>query len=253
MKRLKLLLMMLALLGMMAAVVVFRSPYAPVVGGPADIEVLWEIEDTRTESKEPLVTAMENHGVPLAYDKENNTFYCTLGMENGDAWPELHLTVANAGGVNVLFSDDYTYDWCDEAIAEGYTYELMAYTDTQYSYFNMVFTGLPTVSLSYEGEMTTVDIPVSFEMGSYGNDHLVSAGRAHLRGDGSLAWTQKKGYKVEFTRRTDGTKKVEQTVPGFGKQSEILLLPMAFDETLMLDRLSWDMYEVITPDRKSVV
>ena len=90
--------MMLVLLSLMTAVVVFRSPYAPVVGGPVDIEVLWEIEDTRVESEEPLVTAMENYGTPLAYDRENNTFYCTLGMENDETWPPLHLTVSNAGG-----------------------------------------------------------------------------------------------------------------------------------------------------------
>ena len=245
MKRLKLLLMMLALLGMMAAVVVFRSPYAPVVGGPADIEVLWEIEDTRTESKEPLVTAMENHGVPLAYDRENNTFYCTLGMENGDAWPELHLTVANAGGVNVLFSDDYTYDWCDEAIRKGYSYELMAYTDKEYSYFNIVFTGLPLICIDVDQEITDEDAPAFVNMSVYGDQAVSTSARIHRRG-GLSRGSEKPACKIEYTRKADGTGKVALKTPVLGNTDEMLLLPMPFDRLLMRDRLSWDIYGQMT-------
>lgn len=148
MKKLKLLAAMLALCGLMVIAVVLGSEYAPVVGRYREIEELWEIEDEREESVEPLVTALENHEVPLAFDRESNTFYCTLGLENGAEWPELHLTAPGARkGTAICFADDYTYDWCDEAIREGYAYQLMAYTDSEYAYFNLVFTGLPLVML----------------------------------------------------------------------------------------------------------
>ena len=110
MKRLKLLLGMLVLSAVIVAAVVYGSPYAPVVAPAADIEAIWAIEDTREESWEPLVTALENHGVPLAYDEANNTFYCTLGMGNTDVWPDIHLTAPGAEGVSLTFVDDYTYD-----------------------------------------------------------------------------------------------------------------------------------------------
>ena len=103
MKRLKLLVLMALLVCVMAGVVYHASPLAPVVGGPVEIEALWEIEDTREESEEPLVTALLNHGVPMAYEKNENTFYCSLGLENAEEWPELHLTVQNAPGVTVCF------------------------------------------------------------------------------------------------------------------------------------------------------
>lgn len=248
MKRWKLLLEIVLLLGMMATAVYFGSSYSVVVDGVKEIEALWEIEDTRQESEQPLVTVLMNDGVPLAYDREENTFYCSLGLEQGGEWPQLHLTAPDAQGISICFSDDYTYDWCSDAIAEGYAYELMAYSDTEYSYFNLVFTGLPIVTITHEGSMTTEDIPVSFAMNCYGGEAFASPGRAHLRGDGSLMWSQKAGYKVEFTRRTDGTGKIAQNVPGFDRTDEVLLLPMPFDETLMLDRLSWEMYGLITPD-----
>ena len=251
MKRLKLLLLMAMMLLLCAGVVFYASPYAPVAGGPVEIEELWAIEDARQESEMPLVTALENFGVPLAYDKNENTFYCSIGLENGEEWPELHLTAPRAKGVSICFSDDYTYDYCSDAIAEGYSYELMAYTDTQYSYFYIVFTGLPVVSIHAAEEMTTEDSPIHFAMGVYGEGGMNGPARAHLRGDGSLAWTQKKGYKVEFTRERDGVGKVLRNVPGFGQQDSLLLLPMSFDETLMRDRLSWAMYGKVMPQTES--
>ena len=96
-KRLGLLAVMAALFVMAAAAVWVGSPYAPVIApAPQEIEVLWDIEDARQESDKPLVTALENHGVPLAYSEAENRFYCTLGLETGDDWPQLHLTAPGA-------------------------------------------------------------------------------------------------------------------------------------------------------------
>ena len=51
------------------------------------------------ESEEPLVTRLFCNGAEAAYDAESNTFYCTLGLENGEEWPEIKLTTAkNVGG-----------------------------------------------------------------------------------------------------------------------------------------------------------
>ena len=112
MKKIKLLLAMLMLAAMIVATVVLSSPYAPVVAPPAEIEAIWDIEDAREESEEPLVTRLHNNGVPLAYDRGNNTFYCTLGLGHEDIWPDIHLTAPGAKGVRLCLVDDYSYDWC---------------------------------------------------------------------------------------------------------------------------------------------
>ena len=109
---------MLALLALLAAAVCAGSPYVPAAQkAPEDIEAIWDIEDAREESDVPLVTALEMNGMPLAYDAAENTFYCTLGLEDGEAWPELRLTAPGAKGVRLMFADDYTYDWRSEAVA----------------------------------------------------------------------------------------------------------------------------------------
>ena len=118
---------MLALLALLTAAVCAGSPYVPAAQqAPEDIEAIWAIEDAREESDVPLVTALEMNGVPLAYDAAENTFYCTLGLEDGEAWPELRLTAPGAKGVRLMFADDYTYDWRSEAVAEGYAYQVLA-------------------------------------------------------------------------------------------------------------------------------
>lgn len=248
MKKLILLLEMIALLLVIAAVVLLRSPYAPQVQPVRDIEELWAIEDTRQESEAPLVTALENFGVPLGYDKESNTFYCTIGLDNGDEWPEMKLTVPGGAGVNVCFVDDYTYDWCQDAVAEGYEYELMAYTDTEYSYFYIVFTGLPIIKLDAYGEIGLEDAMGVCTVAAGKDDSIAKATvRTHLRGDGTFRYLDKKSYKIEFARGAKGS--VTMDVPGIGQTKAINLLAMGFDETYMRDHLSWDVLARVMPDK----
>ncbi len=251
MKKLELLVLMALLVCVMAGVVYAASPYAPVVGAVREIEELWAIEDARQESEEPLVTALLNHGAPLAYDRNENTFYCAIGLDHGESWPELYLTAPDADGISICFSDDYTYDSCAQAVAEGYSYELMAYSDTHYSYFYIVFTGLPMISIDASQEIGISDVPAAFAMTSPEAGALIGPSRVHLRGDSGLVWTDKPGYRVEFTREADGTKKVSRNVPGFMQTDAILLLPMALDDTLMRDKLSWDMYALLSPHTES--
>lgn len=249
-KRLKLLAGMLALLALMTVVVYVASPYAPVVSqAPEDVEVLWAIEDTRQESETPLVTALSNHGTPLAYDAAANRFYCTLGMENGESWPELYLTAPGADGVSLIFSDDYTYDWCADAIRDGYAYQVMAYNDTHFGYFEIVFTGLPQMQIMTKGqELSTEDSDIRIVMSAYGESPLDSTARVHLRGASTLLF-DKQSYKVEFTRERDGmAKKIELPVPGFGMADDLALLPCWHDETKMRDRLNWDLWAQIAED-----
>ena len=250
MKRLTLLAGMIAMMALLAAVVVLCSPYAPVMGSaPENIEEIWAIEDARTESESPLITALENNGVPLAYDAAGNTFYCTLGLENAEDWPEIHMTAPGAKDVRLCFVDDYSYDWCVDALRDGYAYQGIAYTDTEFSYFDVVFTGLPQLCIDTRGqEITTEDSPVYVTAAAYGKEPLLSTGRIHLRGASTLLF-EKQGYKIEFTRERDGgAKKIEVSVPGFGAADDLALLPCWHDETKMRDKLNWDMWAQLRED-----
>ena len=249
MKRLKLLLGMAALACAIGLTVKYGSAYRPVVGPVREIEAIWAIEDEREESEEPLVTRLFCNGAEAAYDAESNTFYCTLGLENGEKWPKIKLTTAKnvGGGLTLCFVDDYAYDACADAIQDGYAYQIMAYTDETYSYSDVVFTGLPIFSLHTAEEITTEDTPAALNLAFGNGERLEANARAHLRGNASLVRLDKHSYKVEFTRTEDGKKKIPQNVPGLGQTDEIILLAMGFDPNMVRDRLSWSMIERIWP------
>ena len=241
-KRLKLVGAILALCVLAAAAIWTGSPYAPVVApAPQEIETLWEIEDTRQESGTPLVTALENNGVPLVYMEEENRFYCTIGLENGDSWPEIHLTAPEAKGVSLVFSDDYTYDWCSDAVKDGYGYQILTYTETEFFYTEVIFTGLPIVTIDTGNEpITALDTQAQIGMRFFEGKMVDALGRVHVRGDRSVTWKPKAGYKIEFTRGGDSGK-VLRSVEGLGDVENAILLPIAIDNTMMRDRLSWDL------------
>ena len=211
MNKLRMLAAMIALAALIAATVIFASPYAPVVQPVRDIEEIWAIEDTRQESEEPLLTALENNGVALGYDWYENTFYCTLGMDNTDAWPSIHLTAPEAKGLEICFVDDYTYDWCSDAICDGYPYQIIAYNDEYFSYSQIVFTGLPIVCMSTNEDIPAhVDVAAKLTMSFSANEGISSYVRTHKRGATTLRDKEKNGYKVEITRGSDGSRKTQQ-------------------------------------------
>ncbi len=248
--RFRLLLAMVALALVMAGVVAAASPYAPAAApAPEDIEEIWAIEDAREESDAPLVTALTMNGMPLAYDAQSSTFYCTLGMDNGEAWPQMRLTAPDAKGVHLMFVDDYTYDWCSDAIREGYAYQVIAYTEKAYSYFSIIFTGLPQLCIYTDGqEITTEDTNIRVTVAAWEEEPYASSARMHLRGAVTLS-AVKKGYKLEFLRERNGsTKKTEVNVPGFGMADDLVMLSCLKDDTKMRDKLCWDLWSEIAAD-----
>ena len=230
--RLKLLMGMLAMAALLICAVALFSPYAPVVGPLMEIEEIWAIEDAREESKAPLVTHLENNGMRLGYDAEENTFYCPIGLDNGETWPELRLTAPDAKGISLCFADDYSYDWCWNAVSEGYAYQILIYNDEAFSYANIVFTGLPVMTLYTQAEITEADVSGDVAYASPEGGFSAYA-RAHLRGGASRI--QAKGsYKVDFTRGLNGSALVN--VPGIGQAEEVILLACTADPTMMHDR-----------------
>lgn len=241
MNRLRLLLLIACLAALLTAAVCFGSPYSPVVDPVCDIEEIWALEDARSCAEAPLVTSLSLNGVPLVYDAQRNTFFCTLGLEQSDVWPDLHLTAPDAEGVNICFVDDYSYDACSDAIYSGFPYELFAYTEEEYAYFSIVFTGLPLLSLTASAEIGVEDIPAHVTLSAYDAAPVVSNARVHRRGGLSLT-ADKPGYKIEYTRMADGSRRTPLQTPALGLTDGFILLPMPFDQTLMRDRLSWDLY-----------
>lgn len=219
------------------------------VGEMIDIEDAWAIEDERQEAQMPLVSRMYNGESALGYDAGSDTFYCTLGMENGENWPELALSVQDAPGVTVCWIDDYAYDFCADAIREGCRYELLAYTDTEYAYFGVVFTGLPIVMWHTYDETVVIGdeyVQGSASVSSAQHEAVNSDAQIHLRGGGYPKPVDKPSYRLEFhgLSRKGRDKTSDYAVLGMDLDSDWLLLSVAVDRTTVINHLCWEMWRM---------
>jgi len=214
-----------------------------------ELEDAWAIEDTRTESETPLLAGMRNGDHEMGYDEESRTFYCTIGMETGEEWPELALFAQQAAGVKdlrVAWIDDYTYDYPADSVRDNWRYELIAYTDDAYEYIGVVFTGLPIVSLRVEGGTEALGeeyIPARMAVSGAGYEGINSGAMIHLRGGGFVKEYPKMSYRVELhTLDTGGDTKNDVSVLGMPADSDWILISNAADEYCARNELAWSIW-----------
>ena len=212
-----------------------------------DIQNCWALEDQRTYSESPLVCAMRNGDSVLGFDSASNTFYCTLGMNTQETWPQLSLYAepAVSDPVEIAWVDDYTYDTCADAIREGYRYEMIAYTDHFYTYFGIVFTGLPivTVHTQEDAHFSENYIPARICISSAEHEAVVSASQIHLRGGGQLSSPVKKAYRFELHDLTGNTdQKRYEKLLGMNVDSDWLLIGSPGDSTAVRNSLCFDLW-----------
>lgn len=214
-----------------------------------ELEEIWAIEDEREESETLLVTGMRNGDQELGFDAESGTFYCTVGMEAGETWPELALFAQGQDGqenLRVVWVDDYAYDYPGDAVREGWRYELMAYTDTQYAYIGVVFTGLPLVTLSVDGGTETLGEEYTagrMAVSGAGYEGINSGALVHLRGGGFVKEYPKFSYRVELhTLSAHGDEKNDLSVLGMPADSDWLLISNAADSTCARNELAWGIW-----------
>lgn len=217
------------------------SAAAPMI----DIEDAWAIEDARSEAQQPLVWEMHNGSDELGFDAASNTFYCSIGSSL-ESWPELALTLRGEEGVQAAWIDDYAYDFCADAVREGYRYELLAYTGREYSYFGVVFTGLPIVTLHVDdvSELGETYIPARVGIAGAGYEAIDTAALTHLRGGGFDKGIDKPSYRLELHRLSDKgkDKKSKLSVLGMDEDSDWLLVSNAGDASCVRNELAFELW-----------
>jgi len=210
-----------------------------------EMEEAWAIEDSRSEAAGPLVTGMYNGASELGFDRDDNTFYCSVGI-NREEWPELHLTMRGSDGVRVAWIDDYVYDSCSDAVREGYRYELLAYTRTEYCYFGLVFTGLPIVNIEFdeEAELTREDQSARISISSQEYEAINTPALIHRRGGRFDDDAEKASFHVEFHEISakGKDKKPELSVLGMEADSDWLLISHEGDDSCMRNELAFDLW-----------
>lgn len=223
-----------------------HTPVEPMI----ELEDAWAIEDERSEAEQALVLGMRNGADEMGCDSESRTFYCTLGMDGAEDWPELELFAQAAEGaqnLRVAWIDDYSYDYRSDAIREGYRYELLAYTDTAYEYIGVVFTGLPIVTLHVHGGVDALGeayTPARAAISGAGYEAINTAAQVHLRGGGFPQQYPKHSFRLEFYNMSEknSLEKNSQSVLGMEPDSDWLLISNVADDSRVRNHMGWELW-----------
>lgn len=226
---------------------------------PMEMEALWEIEDTRTQSETPLLLGMRNGAQELGYDKESRTFYCTIGMNTQGEWQGLDLFAQPAmegENVRVAWIDDYSYDYPEDSVRDGWRYELLAYTDTAYEYIGLVFTGLPIVTIHVQDGTEIGDeyVPGRAAISSAEHEAIDTGMWIHTRGGNYTFDIDKKSFRLEFhTIGENGKdKKLDLGVLGMPEDTDWLLLANNKDPSGINNHLCWELWSDMNREKPAL-
>lgn len=207
-------------------------------------ESIAKIEENLNLTTENILQNLMFNGEALPYDAESSTFYLPLSMESED-WESGELTSA-VDEVSILFTSDFTKVEKLDAIANNESFTFLAFTNEEYRYYNIVFTGLPIMNITInEGSLSD---SASIDMSLYSSDTKSdwvqhSMANIRVRGNTSRSYP-KKAYKLELTKYDNSGTLVNNDLSllNMREDNDWILYAMYNDDTKIRDKLSIDIW-----------
>ena len=210
---------------------------------PAMAEEIW---NTKTRVERFDFGSLMCNGIQVAIDRNEKDFYIPLDMNNPE-WETLTFT-SGKPEYQILFQNDFTGYDKQELIASGTPIEFLVYTDTEFSTYEIIFTGLPIMDIStYEGIEHQKEIAgnaVFYDTDFSSNGEVASAYEGHVRGNTSTLYP-KKGYKINLINRIDENTVENKKLPLYGMRNDDdwILYALYSDESKIRAKLSIDLWD----------
>ena len=188
--------------------------------------------------KEVLKAQILYNGFPVVYEESSNTIYISQNLYK-DRWTG-KLKASNG---RLKIKEDEFVDKKAEALEKGHAFTLYWYDEEAYWKYNLVFTGMPMISLkteNFENESTeiwagTVEVYDSYRTGM---EYHKSDCTFNIRG-GSTRSFPKKGYKVELINE-------KTSFEGMRKDDDWILNSLYDDAGLIHNMTSMKVWDEIT-------
>ncbi|MFA9375950.1 MAG: CotH kinase family protein [Lachnotalea sp.] len=211
------------------------------VGTQQDMD---EIEQNTTLTTENILQNLIFNGEELPFDTDSSTFYLPLSMEEED-WEYGDFSSGDEG-VSILLEDDFNNVVKKDAIANNESFEFIAFTDQEYRFYHIVFTGLPIMNITInDGTMEdSAQIDMSLYAASTKSEWVKSSmANINVRGFTSKEFP-KKGYKLELTKfdSSGNTVNNDLSLLNMRKDNDWILYAMYNDSTKIRDKLSIDIW-----------
>lgn len=185
------------------------------------------------------------NGIQVAVDIMEKTFYIPVNMET-EEWETMEFTSGNPE-YQIVFWEDFTRYNKKDVIANAREIEFMVYTDTEFSTYHLIFTGLPIVDISTDyGILNQKEISgyaAFYDTNFLAQGIKTSSYHGNVRGNTSTLYT-KKGYKINLTKKDQDGSVINNKLSLFGlrEDDDWILYAIYNDDSKMRAKLSIDLW-----------
>lgn len=203
-----------------------------------------QIKAARKENPSLAFSCLLCNDVRVPFDDAEKTFYVPIDMEE-DIWESLSF-MSGQPEYKILFSEDLMQNDKREVVSEGKKIPLLVYNDAEYSWYYLVFSGLPIIDLTTDAGMWQENIEgmaVFYDTDFTVNGVKESSYLGHIRGNTSRMYP-KKGYKLNLVKDTASDTRVNNKMALFGmrEDDDWILYAIYNDETKIRDRWCIDLW-----------
>lgn len=197
-----------------------------------------ELADRAADKEMQEGSEIRFDGHPLAFDQDSNTYFIPQSLSE-EHWKG-RLTTERG---KLYFSEDEYFRNKSQAIAEGHVFKLYQEDEEGRSEYNVVFTGMPVISLTEEGSMPEGEETVSYgTVFVYDQYHSAAPFQStnctyNIRGGSSYGYA-KKSYKLNLDNKN-------MSLLGMRKDDDWILNALYDDAGLIHNKLSVQMWREI--------
>ena len=144
------------------------------------------IKESRTENKNLRLEDIKFNDYKLIIDEKNNTIYYSLVNDSQNKYnPKVEYSTNNKN-VKLAFSSD---EITDEKVKSNYQFKIMIYNEKEYRIYNLKYTELPVLNISYDKdeEINQKNIPMEMylfdNLSNIPNKITISSGKIKLNED----------------------------------------------------------------------
>ena len=141
------------------------------------------LKESRTESKNLVLTDIKFNDYKLIIDENNNNLYYSLVNDSSNKYnPKVSYSTNNKNVKLAVLSDNIT----DEKVKSNYQFKIMIYNEKEYHIYNLKCTDLPILNISYNKaiEINQKNIPMEIylfdNLSNIPNKITISSGKVKM-------------------------------------------------------------------------
>ena len=202
------------------------------------------LQNNRDAFESETSVALYVDGIKVPYEKQEERYYISRNMED-TYWKGNLTATADGEDASVVWLEDDAFSDIRSAIASSHTFQCMIYNDTGYCVADVLFTGLPVMSIDGKmgdsGTRVTLLDPVFSINGGY--EVLQSNAYYNIRGNASKRF-EKIGYRMELFY-DDGSPGRDESLLGMRSDNDWQLKALYSDRSKLRDKLSIELWNQI--------